>query len=233
MNALIGKKAGMTYVFSEKGDEIPVTVLEMGPCHVTQVKTEEKEGYSAAQLAYGPFTKKKAEKLAKPRRGLFEKTKVKPAKVLREVRLAKGETAPAVGDEIKVDIFTGTKHVSVTGITKGRGFAGVVKRHGMKGAASMTHGSHEQLRHVGSVGMHAMPARVLKGQRLPGHYGAEKQKELNLEVVRMFPERNLLLVKGSVPGPTGGLVMVEKSSRGRIRVRQVEKAPAEEKKKKK
>jgi large subunit ribosomal protein L3 len=233
MNGLIGKKAGMTSIFSETGDEIPVTVLEMGPCQVTQVKTDEKEGYSAAQLAFDLFTKKKPEKMKKPRRGLFEKTNVKPARVLREVRLAKGETAPNVGDEIKVDIFNGATHVSVTGISKGRGFAGVVKRHGMKGAASMTHGSHEQLRHIGSVGMHAMPGRVLKGKKLPGHMGAEKVKGLNLEVVRMFPERNLLLVKGSVPGPNGGYVMVEKSVRGKIRQRQVEKAPVEDKRRKK
>jgi len=231
MKGLVGKKAGMTYVFSETGDEIPVTVLEMGPCHVTQVKTVEKEGYSAAQIAFDPFTKKKAEKMKKPRRGLFEKINVKPAKILREVRLDKTETAPNVGDELKVDIFEGMTHVSVTAVTKGRGFAGVVKKYGMKGAASMTHGSHEQFRHPGSMGMHAQPARVLKGKKLPGHYGAELQKALNLEIVRTFPERNLLLVKGSVPGPTGGIVMVEKSVRGKIRKGPAEQAKAKGKKK--
>ncbi|MDH5637448.1 MAG: 50S ribosomal protein L3 [Nitrospinota bacterium] len=217
MNGLLGRKAGMTQIFSENGDEIPVTVLEMGPCFVTQLKTPEKDGYSAAQLAFDPFTKKNERKMSKPRRGLFEKTKVTPSKVLREMKLKPGQAEPSVGDEIKVDIFQDVSHVSVTAISKGRGFAGVVKKYGFAGAP-MSHGSHEQFRHVGSVGMHSMPGRVLKGQKLPGHYGCERVKVLNLAVVRLFTDRNLMLVEGSVPGPNGGLVIVERSSRAKIRV---------------
>jgi len=220
MKGLLGRKAGMTQVFSETGDEIPVTVLEMGPCFVTQLKTPEKDGYSAAQLAFDPFTKKDQGKMPKPRRGLFEKTKVQPSKVLREMKLSPEDEGLNVGDEIKVDIFQNVSHVSVTSLSKGRGFAGVVKRHGFSGAP-MSHGAHEQFRHVGSVGMHSMPARVLKGQKLPGHYGCERVKVLNLAVVRLFADRNLMLVEGSVPGPNGGLVIVEKSSRAKIRVAQV------------
>ncbi|MDH5677369.1 MAG: 50S ribosomal protein L3 [Nitrospinota bacterium] len=223
MNGLVGRKAGMTQVFSDDGDEVPVTILEMGPCFVTQVKTGEVDGYSAVQLGFDPFTKKNPEKMAKPQRVMFEKRNLKPQKVLREVKLAPGQEEPKIGDEIKVDIFQDVSHVSVTAISKGRGFAGVVKRHGFSGAP-MSHGAHEQFRHPGSVGMHSMPGRVLKGKKLPGQMGNERVTILNLSVVRLFPERNLMLVRGAVPGPNGGLVMVTKSSRAKIRVKQAEPA---------
>lgn len=213
MNGLIGKKAGMTHFFSEKGDELPVTVLEMGPCPVSQVKTKEKDGYSAAQLAFEPFMKKNKKKFPKPLRGHFEKEKLKPHRHLKEFRIPENaEDAPKVGDVIKVDIFKDTGYVSVTSISKGRGFTGVVKRYGYA-IAPMSHGGHEQFRHPGSMGMCVQPGRVFPGKRLPGRMGFAKVKVLNLEIVKTFPEHNILLVKGAVPGPTGGIVIVEKTTR--------------------
>jgi len=229
MNGLIGKKAGMTHIFNDAGDEIPVTVLEMGPCPVVQVKNNGKDGYTAVQIAFEPLEKKDKRKTPKPRRGHFEKAGVKPHRHLREFRIEEGaEGAPKVGDVVTVGIFEGVDYVSVSGVSKGRGFAGVVKRHGYSGAP-MSHGSHEQFRHPGSIGMHAEPGRVHPGKKLPGHYGVEKVKALNLEVVKAYPERNLLLVKGSTPGPVGGLVTVEKTNRKKRR----EPAPEPKKGKKK
>lgn len=228
MNGLIGKKAGMTHFFSEMGDEIPVTVLEMGPCPVSQVKTVEKDGYSAVQLAFDPFEKKNKRKFRKPERMHLDKAGLKPHRHLREFRMEENiEGAPKVGDVLNVDIFDGIDYVSVTSISKGRGFAGVVKRHGYSGAPA-SHGAHEQLRHPGSVGMCVQPGRVLPGKKLPGHMGAAKVKVINIEVVKTFPERNVLLVKGAVPGPTGGIVVVEKSVR---KVKKPAPKPAPAKKK--
>ncbi len=212
MSGLIGKKVGMTQIFDDKGNEIPVTVLEMGPCSVTQVRTEEKDGYAAIQIGFDPLIKKDERKIAKPLRGHFEKAGVKPLRKLKEFRMA-ADAAPKVGETLTVDLFTGAHYVSVTGTSKGRGFAGVVKRFGFKGAQTMSHGTHENFRHVGSIGMCEEPARVMKGKKMPGHYGAETVTTLNLEIVRIFPEENLLLVKGAVPGANGGYVVVETSTR--------------------
>ena len=215
MIGIIGKKVGMTQIFSENGDEVPVTVLELGPCPVVQVKTAEKDGYRAAQLAFEPNGKKDKKKTAKPLRGHFEKAKIKPHKHLKEFRLAEDEEVK-VGDTIKIDSFENVDFVSVTGVSKGRGFAGVVKRHGFSGAPA-SRGSHEAFRHPGSIGMCEFPARVLKGTKLPGRHGGSRVKALNLEVVRLFPEKNLMLVRGAAPGPNGGIVVVEQSLRRRRR----------------
>ncbi len=211
MNGIIGKKVGMTQIFSDNGDEIPVTVLELGPCPVAQIKTVENDGYNAVQLAFEPIEKKDKHKTKQPIRGHFAKSKTKPHRYLREFRVEEGGETK-IGDTVTVDIFEKTHYVSVSGISKGRGFAGVIKRHGFSGAPA-TRGSHEHFRHPGSIGMAEYPARVLKGKKMPGHMGAAKVTELNLEVVKLFPERNLLLVKGAVPGPNGGLVVVEQSNR--------------------
>jgi len=230
MNGLIGKKAGMTHFFSEEGDQLPVTVLEMGPCPVSQVKTMDKDGYNAAQLAFEPFVKKERKKFSKPLRGHFEKGKLKPHRHLKEFRISENqEDAPKVGDVIKVDIFNDGGYVSVTGVSKGRGFAGVVKRHGYS-TAPMSHGAHEQFRHPGSMGMCVQPGRVLPGKKLPGRMGFAKVKVLNLEIVKTFPEQNILLVKGAVPGPTGGIVVVEKTMR---KIKREPQKPKDTKKKKK
>lgn len=212
MSGLIGKKVGMTQIFDDKGDEIPVTVLQMGPCPVTQVRTVEKDGYSAVQIGFDLNIKKDERKIAKPLRGHFEKAGVKPVRKLKEFRI-EADAAPKVGESLTVEVFNDAHYVSVTGTSKGRGFAGVVKRHGFKGAQTMSHGTHENFRHVGSIGMCEEPARVMKGKKMPGHFGAETITTLNLEVVRIFPEENLLLVKGAVPGANGGYVTVEKSTR--------------------
>jgi large subunit ribosomal protein L3 len=213
MQSLIGKKVGMTQIFNEDGDEIPVTILEMGPCPVVDVMTDERNGYRAAQIAFEPIVKKDETKVVAPKRGHFAKAGVKPHRFLREIPLADGEADPKIGDALTVDIFADVHYVSVTGVSKGRGFAGVIKRHGMKGAQTMSHGTHEAFRHGGSIGMHEWPARVLKGHRMAGHYGAENVKQLNLEIIRIFSEENLMLVRGAVPGANGGLVYVERSVR--------------------
>ena len=213
MIGIMGKKMGMTQIFSDKGEEVPVTVLEMGPCPVVGLFSEEKDGYKAAQLAFDPINKKNEKKVSKPSRGHYTKAGVKPHRFLREFRLEEKDSEVKIGDAITVDIFTDTHYVSVTSVSKGKGFAGVMKRHGFKGAQTMSHGTHEAFRHGGSIGMCEEPARVLKGKKMPGQFGNKKVKVLNLEVVKIFPEKNLMLVKGAVPGPTGGMVMVERSDR--------------------
>ncbi len=228
MNGLIGKKAGMTHIFNDNGDEVPVTVLELGPCPVVQVKTVENDGYDAVQIAYEAIEKKDKKKVRKPIRTRYDNLKIKPHRFLREIRVdSKDENNPQVGDVVKVDdVFTDVEYVTITGTSKGRGYAGVVKRHGYSGAP-MSHGSHEQFRHPGSIGMCVEPGRVLPGTKLPGQMGNKRVTTLNLEVVKTYPERNLLLVKGSAPGPNGGLVIVEKSTR------KTKKAPAGQKANKK
>lgn len=218
MRGLIGRKVGMTQIFNEKGDEVPVTVLEMGPCPVVWLTDQKKNGYLAAQLGFDPITKKDDRKVSKPRRGHFAKAGVKPHRILREFKLEDADKDIKVGDSLTVDIFSDVHYVSVTGTSKGRGFAGVMKRHGMKGALTMTHGTHESFRGGGSIGMCEEPARVLKGKKMPGQYGNKPVKALNLEIVKIFPEKNLLLVRGATPGPAGGVVFVERSDRRERRI---------------
>lgn len=213
MIGMIGKKVGMTQIFDDKGEVAPVTILEMGPCPVVMVTDEEKQGYRAAQLAFEPITKKDETKVSKPLRGHYKKAGVKPHRYLREFTLEESDTEIKAGDQVTLDIFTEVHYVSVTGLSKGRGFTGVVKRHGFKGAQTMSHGTHEAFRHGGSIGMCEFPARVLKGHKMAGQHGNQKVKTLNLEIVKLFPERNLMAVRGSVPGANGSVIIVERSDR--------------------
>ena len=208
MTLILGRKAGMTQVFTEDGTQHGVTVVSAGPCVVTQVRTDEKDGYHAVQLAYGDTTDKRTKK---PLRGHFKQAETAPKKFLREERLA----APAdktVGDTVLVDVFTAGDLVDVTGTTKGRGFAGTIKRHGFSRGLK-THGCMNY-RQPGSIGASAYPARVFKGKRMAGHYGAKRHTTKNLEVVRVDKERNLLFIKGAIPGPKGGYVQIRTARTG-------------------
>jgi large subunit ribosomal protein L3 len=203
---IIGKKIGMTQLFDENGLVIPVTVIQAGPCTVVQKKTCENDGYKAIRLGFEDIPEKR---LNRPEKGLFAKIKAAPKRHLREFRTEDIDKYE-VGQDIKVaDMFSAGDRVDVTGISKGKGFQGVVKRHGQKiGAAS--HGSMYH-RRVGSMGAGSSPGRVFKGKKLPGHMGAEKVTVQNLDVVKVDGERNLLLVKGAVPGPKGGLIVVKET----------------------
>jgi large subunit ribosomal protein L3 len=206
VNGILGKKLGMSQVFREDGEAVPVTVLQAGPCVVVQRKSATKDGYEAAQL--GLVEARPARHATKAIQGHFKKSGGAPARFIREVRLQEGgDTKP--GDSIKVDIFQPNDRVNVTGVSKGRGFAGMVKRHHFRGGAA-THGSMFH-RAPGSIGASAFPSRVLKGMRAAGHMGAERVTVRNLEVVRVDPQENLLLVKGNVPGPNGGYLVIEKT----------------------
>lgn len=212
---LIGKKLGMTQVF-EGEEAVPVTVIEAGPCLVTQVRTVEKDGYSAVQLG---FEEVKPVKLNKPLRGHFEKKNLKLFKKLVEIRMSEEELAGyQPGSELKVDIFKPGEIVDVVGTSKGRGFTGVVKRHGFRGFPA-SHGSRYH-RAGGSIGMAAFPGRVIRGMRMAGRYGGTRVTVQNLKVVKVVPEDNLILVKGAVPGPVGGYIMVKeavKASGGKLK----------------
>jgi large subunit ribosomal protein L3 len=205
MQGLIGKKIGMTQVWDAQGKRVAVTVLEAGPCPVVQVKASEKDGYTAAQLGYGT---QQARRLSKAEATRFEKTGVTPCRTLREFRLEKDE-ALKVGDQVTVGIFDGVAMVDVSATTKGRGFAGVVRRHRMAGGP-MTHGGHSK-RRIGGIGARDLPGWVHKGKRMPGHMGAVTRKARNLAVVQVRKEDNLLLVRGAVPGPVGGVVVIKKA----------------------
>lgn len=202
---ILGKKHGMTQIFDEKGEVIPVTVIEAGPCVVVQKKTVETDGYNAIQVGFGDVKEKK---LTKPLIGHFKKAGVPFKRYLREFRLD-DISGYEVGSEIKVDIFKPGDRVDVTGISKGKGFAGVVKRYGAN-RGPMSHGSKYH-RRVGSMGATTDPGRTFKGKIMPGHMGHERVTIQNLEVVKVDPELNLLLVKGSVPGPKGSLLIIKDS----------------------
>jgi large subunit ribosomal protein L3 len=202
-NIILGRKLGMTQVWSEQDQLVPVTVIQAGPCVVTQIKTTDKEGYDAIQLGYDPI--KKANKINKPTKGHFDKSGAEPTKVLREVKVSSAADYQ-LGQEITVEILAEAKQVDVTGISKGKGFAGVIKRHNFSGGPG-GHGAHFH-RAPGSIGQCATPSRVFKGMRLPGHMGVDKVTVKNLEVVKIDNEQNLLLVKGAVPGGKGALVSV-------------------------
>lgn len=208
INGLLGKKVGMTRLFTDDGHWIEVTVLEAGPCSVVQRKTKDTDGYSAVQLGYGDV---KESRCNKPLSGHFEKNGIKPKRVLKEIRVPE-DAEVSTGDEIKADIFAIGDRVDICGTTKGRGFAGVIKRHGFAGGPG-GHGSHFH-RAPGSVGQSADPAKVYKNKRMPGHYGSTKTTVQNLEVVNVDTDKNLLIVRGSVPGANGGLVVVNKSVKG-------------------
>jgi large subunit ribosomal protein L3 len=205
MQGLIGKKIGMTQVWDAQGKRVAVTVLEAGPCPVVQVKAPAKDGYAAAQLGFGP---QQARRLSKAEATRYQKAGVEPCRTLREFRLEKDE-ALQVGDQVTVGIFEGVAQVDVSATTKGRGFAGVVRRHRMAGGP-MTHGGHSK-RRIGGIGARDLPGWVHKGKRMPGHMGAVTRKARNLAVVQVRKDDNLLLVRGAVPGPVGGVVVIKKS----------------------
>ena len=206
MPGLIGKKIGMTSVFGVDGKNIPCTVIEAGPCVVTQIRTVEKDGYAAVQLAYDEISEKHASKALK---GHFEKAGTTPKRKLVEFKADFAQELK-LGDVLTVaDIFGDVKFVDVIGTSKGKGFQGVVKRHGFAGVGGATHGQHNRLRHPGSLGACAWPSRVFKGMRMAGHMGNERVKVFNLEVIKVMPENNLIVVKGSVPGAKGSYVIME------------------------
>lgn len=201
---IIGRKLGMTNVFAPDGRVVPVTVVQAGPCVVTQVKQEATDGYNALQLGFG---QRAAKRISQPVKGHLAKSGAPTPQVLREVAVANpADYAP--GQTIGADLFQVGERVDVTGTTKGRGFAGVIKRHGFH-RGPVTHGS-KNVRRPGSIGCSAWPSRVIKGKRMPGHYGNERQTVRNLEVVDVRPEENLVLIRGAVPGPGQGLVMIRK-----------------------
>ncbi|MEA3310291.1 MAG: 50S ribosomal protein L3 [Chloroflexota bacterium] len=211
MKGILGKKVGMTQVITEVGDVVPVTVVEAGPCYVSQVRTIERDGYRAVQLGY---EEAKPKHLTKGQKGHLAKNDIPALRYLREIRMSEGEEYE-VGQVIKVDIFQPGERVDIVGISKGRGFAGVVKRYGFAGGPK-THGQSDRLRAPGSIGACASPGRVWKGMRMPGHMGAKRVTSQNIEVIVVDPERNLLAVKGSVPGANGGLVQVKLTRKQRV-----------------
>jgi len=206
---ILGKKLGMTQVWDADNRVVPVTVIKAGPCRVVQIKTPERDGYSALQLAFGDV---KQSRVNKPELGHFAAAGVEPGKHLAEMRV--DDTSPfSVGQVIQADLFAAGEIVDVTGISKGKGFAGGMQRHNFKGQKA-THGNHKKHRAPGSIGACATPARVFKGTRMAGQMGHERVTTLNLEVVEGDAERGLLLVRGAVPGPAGGLVFVRSAVKG-------------------
>ena len=205
MPGLLGKKIGMTSVFSADGKNIPCTVIEVGPCVVTQIKTVEKDGYEAVQVG---FQEKKEKHTNKAQAGLIKKAGVAPQRHLAELKSF--ETTPALGDTLTVELFQEGGFVDVIGTSKGKGFQGVVKRHGFGGVGQKTHGQHNRLRAPGSIGACSYPAKVFKGLRMAGQMGNERVTVQNLQVIKVLPEHNLLMIKGSIPGSKGSIVLVEK-----------------------
>ncbi len=206
MRGLIGRKIGMTRFFDETGQARPGTVLEIGPCYVIQIKTEEKDGYQAIQLGFG---KKKLKRATKAEIGHAEKAGLKPFQVLKEFRSFDADKELNIGDEIKADIFQQGELVDVTGVSKGRGFAGVMKRHGFHGGPK-THGQSNKFRSPGSIGQSAWPSRVFKGTKMGGRMGGETVTTQNLQILKVDPENNIIVVKGAIPGAKKGIVLIRK-----------------------
>ena len=209
VSGILGKKVGMTQIFDDRGDIHPVTVLKVGPCVITQVKTMQKDGYSAAQIGLVEFVK--ASKINKAMTGHFAKSNVPPVREIREVQVEaveEGQEGIKAGDRLTVEIFNETKFVDVIGNSKGRGFAGVIRRHGF-GGGPKSHGHMFQVQ--GSIGASSFPSRVFPGQRMPGHMGAEQVTVRNLRIRGIDIEENLLMVEGSVPGPREGYVLISKA----------------------
>ena len=209
MTGILGTKLGMTQVFDEAGQVVPVTVVQAGPCVVTGVRTPDRDGYSAVQIGYGEINPRK---VTKPVAGLFEKAGVTPRRYLAEIRT---EAAPeyTLGQEVTASVFEAGQKVDVSGKSKGKGFAGVMKRHGFRGLSS-SHGTQRKHRSPGSIGACATPGRVFKGVRMAGRMGAVKTTIQGLTVQAVDNDKNLLLIKGAIPGPNGSLVMVRSTSRG-------------------
>jgi len=207
MSGLIGKKIGMTSIYDINGKNIPCTVIEAGPCVVTQVRSKEKEGYDSLQLA---FEDKKEKHTTKAERGHFAKAGITPKKVLAEFTRFESGHQKVFGDILRVDIFEEGEYIDVVGISKGKGFQGVVKRHHFKGVGEATHGQHNRLRAPGSVGASSWPSRVMKGLRMAGRMGGNRVKVINLQILKIILDKNLVLVKGAIPGPNGAYVIIER-----------------------
>ncbi len=207
MSGIIGKKIGMTSIFGADGRNVACTVVEAGPCVVTQVKSEEKDGYEAVQLGYGERKEKRTSKALK---GHFDKANTSPKQILAEFKAGFGEDVQ-LGQEISVaDVFEEGDFIDVVGTSKGKGFQGVVKRHNFAGVGDATHGQHNRLRAPGSIGGASYPARVFKGMRMAGRTGGERVKMLNLQIMKIVPEQNLILISGSIPGAKSSTVILEK-----------------------
>lgn len=204
MAGIIGKKIGMTSVYSADGKNLPCTIIEAGPCVVTQIKTQEKDGYESVQLG---FEDKKEKNTPKSMQGHFSKAKTTPKRKIVEF---KGLNEVNLGDSVTVDQFQEGEFVDVVGTSKGKGFQGVVKRHNFGGVGQATHGQHNRMRAPGSIGAASYPARVFKGMKMGGRMGGDRVTSINLEVLKIVPEKNLLIVKGSVPGSKGSYLIVEK-----------------------
>ncbi len=204
MAGLIAKKIGMTSIFNESGKNIACTIIEAGPCIVTQLKTLEKDGYKAVQLGFG---QKKSKNINKSKLGHLKKSKTKNLNKLVEFNF---DNEPELGSELKVDLFSVGDYVTVTGNSKGKGFQGVVKRHGFSGVGDATHGQHNRMRAPGSIGAASYPAKVFKGMRMAGQMGNQKVKVENLEVLNIDIEKNIIVVKGAVPGFNNSFILIEK-----------------------
>ena len=209
MSGLIGKKIGMTSIYDASGKIVPCTVIEAGPCVVTQVKTIENDGYSAIQLGYD---EKKEKNTTKPLKGHFAKAGTTPKKILHEFTRFEEGHKKSFGEVLDVTVFEEGEFVDVSGTSKGKGFQGVVKRHGFGGVGDATHGQHNRLRAPGSMGASSYPSRVFKGMRMAGQMGNAKVKVINLQILKIVKEKNLLVVKGSVPGANGSYLIVERWS---------------------
>ena len=207
MSGLLGKKIGMTSIFDENGKNIPCTVIQAGPCVVSQVRTKEVDGYEAIQLA---FEDKKEKHTTNAMKGHFAKAKTSPKRYLAE--FSRFEEKKKFGDILTVDVFIEGEFIDVVGTSKGKGFQGVVKRYNFKGVNDATHGQHNRLRAPGSIGASSYPSRVFKGMRMAGRMGGNRVKLINLQVVKIIPEKNVIVVKGAVPGPNNSLVKLERWS---------------------
>lgn len=209
MSGLIGKKIGMTSIFDETGQMVPCSVIEAGPCVVTQVKTRDKDGYEAIQMAYDD---KKEKHTTKAEKGHFDKAGVTPKKIVREFTRFESGHQKKFGDIVTVDVFIEGEYIDVVGYTKGKGFQGVVKRHKFSGVGESSHGQHNRLRAPGSIGASSYPSRVFKGMRMAGRLGGSRVKMINLQILKIIPEKNLVIVKGAVPGPNGSYLILERWS---------------------
>ncbi len=209
MSGIIGKKIGMTSIFDASGKNVPCTVIEAGPCVVTQIKTKDKDGYDAIQLAYD---EKKEKHTTRALMGHFKKADTTPKKILAEFTRFEVGHQKKFGDVVGVDVFIEGEFIDVVGVSKGKGFQGVVRRHKFAGVGQNTHGQHDRLRAPGSVGASSYPSRVFKGLRMAGRMGGRRTKMINLQIIKILPEKNLIIVKGSVPGPKGSYVIVERWS---------------------
>jgi large subunit ribosomal protein L3 len=208
MSSLIGKKLGMTRFFNEKGENMVVTILEVGPCYVTEIRSKEKHGYNAVQVG---FDQKREKITTKPLMGHFKKANTKPLRIIKEFRNFDAQSDLKLGDEIKVDIFSAGDRVTVTGISKGKGFAGGVKRHKFSGGPK-THGQSDRHRAPGSIGQSSYPSRVFKGVKMGGRMGGKNVTVKNLKVMKVDAEKNILIVKGAIPGHIKGYVYIKKQS---------------------